>query len=160
VDRDVSGQTRLLKYSARYACFLDRGLVGNVMRGTICVVESDHIIRLDVVRLLEDMGFHVVDFDNADRALIHLGRHAAGVIMIFTAVDLAGIFSGPDLVRVASISWPWMIVVLAKEMDSGNLDLPDPIITVFKPFQDDDVLDYASLAEVKGRNPANLDFEI
>ena len=52
------------------------------MRGTICVIECDHIIRLDVVRLLEDVGFHVVDFDSADQALIHLGRHAAGVIMI------------------------------------------------------------------------------
>ena len=133
---------------------------GNIMRGTICVIESDYIIRLDVVRLLEDVGFHVVDFDSADRALVHLGRHAAGVIMIFTAVDLPGIFNGPDLVRVASISWPWVTAVLAKEMGSGNLDLPDVIITVSKPLEDEDVLACASLAEQKGRNPANFDFEI
>jgi hypothetical protein len=34
-----------------------RGLVSNIMRGTICVVESDHIIRLYVVTLLEEEGF-------------------------------------------------------------------------------------------------------
>jgi CheY-like chemotaxis protein len=137
-----------------------RGLVGNVMRGTICVVESDHIIRLYVVRLLEEEGYHVLDFDSADRALIHLGRHAAGVIMILSAVNLPGIFSGPDLVRVASISWPWVTVVLAKEMGSGKLELPDAILTVSKPFQDDDLLACAFLAEQKGGNPANFDFEI
>jgi DNA-binding NtrC family response regulator len=137
-----------------------RGLVSNIMRGTICVVESDHIIRLYVVTLLEEEGFHVVDFDSADRALIHLGRHAAGVIMIFTAADLPGTFSGPDLVRVASISWPWITVVVAKEMGSAKLDLPEATITVFKPIQDDDVLACASLAEAKGSDPANLDFEI
>jgi FixJ family two-component response regulator len=139
---------------------LGRGLVGNIMRGTICVVESDHIVRLYVVRLLEEEGFHVVDFDSADRALIHLGRHAAGVIMILTAADLPGTFSGPDLVRVASISWPWITVVVAKEMGSGNLDLPEVVITISKPIQDDDVLACASLAEAKGHDPANLDFEI
>jgi hypothetical protein len=66
----------------------------------------------------------------------NLGRHAAGVIMMFTAVDLPGVFGGPDLVRVASI-WPWMIVVLAKEIDPGNLNLPAVVIIVSKPFQDD-----------------------
>jgi len=45
-------------------------------------------------------------------------------------------------------------------MGSGNLDLAEIIITVFKPFQDDDVLACASLAEKKGRDPANFDFEI
>jgi FixJ family two-component response regulator len=130
------------------------------MRGTICVAESDLIVRLDVVRLLEDAGFDVLDFDSADRALIHLRRHATGVIMIFTAVDLPGIFDGPDLAHVAAISWPWITVVVAKGTGSYTLDLPDAIITVSKPFEDDDVLSYAFLAEKKGRDPANLDFEI
>ena len=72
-----------------------RGLVSNIMRGTICVVESDHIIRLYVVTLLEEEGFHVVDFDSADRALIHLGRHAAGVIMIFTRLTCRVLLAVP-----------------------------------------------------------------
>ena len=75
-------------------------------------------------------------------------------------MNLPGIFNGPDLVRVASISWPWITVVLAKEMGAGNLEIPDVVITVSKPFEDDDVLSYAFLAERKGRNSANLDFEI
>ena len=56
------------------------------MRGTICVVETDLIVRLGMVRTLEEAGFNVVDFDSADRALIHLRRQATGVIMILTAV--------------------------------------------------------------------------
>jgi FixJ family two-component response regulator len=130
------------------------------MRGTICVAESDLIVRLDVVRLLEDAGFHVVDFDSADRALIHLRRHATGVIMILTAVGLPGIFDGPDLARIAAISWPRITVVVAKGMGSFDLDLPDVVKTVSKPFEDDDVLSYAFLAEKKAPDPANLDFEI
>jgi FixJ family two-component response regulator len=130
------------------------------MRGTICVAESDVILRLDVVRLLEDAGFHVVDFDSADRALIHLRRHATGVIMILTAIDLPGIFNGPDLARIAAISWPRITVVVAKEMGSRDLNLPDVAMIVSKPFQDGDVLSYAFLAEKKGPDPANLDFEI
>lgn len=131
------------------------------MRGTICVAESDLIVRLDVVRLLEEAGFHVVDFESADRALIHLRRHATGVIMILTAVDLPGIFDGPDLARIASISWPRITVVVAKGvMGSLDLNLPDVVQTVSKPFEDDDLLSYAFLAEKKGRDPANLDFQI
>jgi hypothetical protein len=71
-----------------------------------------------------------------------------------------GIFDGPDLAHVAAISWPWITVVVAKGTGSYTLELPDAIITVSKPFEDDDVLSYAFLAEKKGRDPANLDFEI
>jgi hypothetical protein len=45
-------------------------------------------------------------------------------------------------------------------MGSGNLDLAEIIITVFKPFQDDDVLACASLAEKKGRDPANFEIRV
>jgi hypothetical protein len=130
------------------------------MRGTICVVENDLIVRLDVVRLFEETGFHVVDFDSADRAPIHLRRYATGVIMILTAVKLSGIFDGPDLACIAAISWPGITVVVAKEKGSLNLDLPDVTMIVSKPFEDDDVLSHAFLAEQKERDPANLDFEI
>ena len=88
------------------------------------MVESDHIIRLYVVTLLEEEGFHVVDFDSADRALIHLRRHATGVIMILTAVHLPGIFDGSDLVRVARLSWPRITVVVAKERGAVKPDVP------------------------------------
>src|ERR1700688_1687621 len=102
------------------------------MRGTICVVESDLIIRLWLVRLLEKADFHVVDFDSADRALIHLRRHATGVIMIFTAVHLPGIFYGADLVRVARLSWPRITIVVAKEAGSVNPDVPAGTIIMTK----------------------------
>ena len=130
------------------------------MGGTICVVESDLIVRLGVVRTIEEAGFNVVDFDSADRALIHLRKQATGVIMILTAVDLPGIFDGPDLARIAAISWPRITVVVAKGIGSFDLDLPDVVHSVSKPFEDDDLLAYAFLAEKRACDPANLDFEI
>jgi hypothetical protein len=66
--------------------------------------------------------------------------------MIPSAVDLPGIFSGPDLVRVA----PWITVVLATEMGPGNLDLPDVIITLSKPLEDDDMLACAPFGRAEG----------
>lgn len=42
----------------------------------------------------------------------------------------------------------------------SDLDLPDVAMTVSKPFEDDDVLSLAFLAEKNGYDPANLDFEI
>jgi DNA-binding NtrC family response regulator len=117
------------------------------MRGTICVVESDLIIRLWLVRVLEEADFHVADFDSADRALIHLGRHATGVIMIFTGVGLPGVFDGANLAQVARISWPWVTVVVTQEAGSLSEDLPVDTIVMSKPLEDDGVLGSALLAE-------------
>ena len=126
---------------------LDRGPVGNVMRGTICVIESDHIIRLWLVSLLQEADFHVVDFDSADGALIHLRRHATGVIMILTAVDLPGIFDGSDLVRVARLSWPRITIVVAQEAGSMISDVPSGTIIMTKPLEEEEVLGAAHLAD-------------
>jgi FixJ family two-component response regulator len=117
------------------------------MRGTICIVESDHIIRLWLVSLLQEADFQVVDFDSADGALIHLRRHAAGVIMILSAVDLPGIFNGSDLVRVARLSWPRITIVVAQEAGSVNPDVPAGTIIMTKPLEEEEVLGAAHLAD-------------
>jgi FixJ family two-component response regulator len=127
------------------------------MRGTICVVEDDLIIRLWLVRVLEEADFPVVDFDSADRALIHLGRHAAGVIMILTGSHLPGIFDGPDLAQIASISWPSVTVVVTKDADSAIAEVPAGTIIMSKPFEDANVLASAQLAQQREELRRNMD---
>ncbi len=128
-----------------------------MMRGTICVVEDDLTIRLWLVRVLEDANFPVVDFDSADRALIHLGRHATGVTMILAGTHLPGIFNGTDLAQIASISWPSVTVVVTKEADSVIADVPVGTIIVSTPLKDADVLASARLAQQRDELRRNID---
>jgi DNA-binding NtrC family response regulator len=128
-----------------------------MMRGTICVVEDDLTIRLWLVRVLEDANFPVVDFDSADRALIHLGRHATGVIMILAGSHLSGIFDGPDLAQIASISWPSVTVVVAKEADSVIANVPVGTIIMSRPLEDGDVLASAHLSQQRDELRRNMD---
>jgi len=127
------------------------------MRGTICVVEDDLITRLWLVRVLEEAGFRVADFDSADRALIHLGRHATGVIMIITGPQLSGIFDAPDLAQVATVSWPSMTVAVMKEPDSAIASLPASTIIMSQPLEDEHVLAVARLAEQRDEVRRHID---
>lgn len=93
-------------------------------RLTVLVVEDEPLIRMDVVDLLEEAGFTVLDVDSGEGALAVLERHP-GIGALFTDVDMPGRIDGLALAHEVSRRWPSVrIVVTSGKVNIGIGDLP------------------------------------
>jgi two-component system, response regulator PdtaR len=71
----------------------------------LLVVEDDGLIRLDLIDMLTDHGFEVLDAANADEALAILTR-GAEVAALLTDVDMPGSMNGLALASRVYATWP------------------------------------------------------
>lgn len=100
---------------------------------TILVVEDDPLVRLHVCGALEDEGYRVVQAGRGDEALDLLAANDA-VSLIVSDVRLPGHVDGVQLVREAKQQRPDLGVVIASGLGEGELQLPDGVTLLRKPF--------------------------
>ena len=78
---------------------------------TVLVVEDNPALRRVAVRLLDQLGYAVVEADNASDAIAALQR-LPEITVLFSDIVMPGEMDGIELARVAISLWPTIAVVL------------------------------------------------
>ena len=86
---------------------------------TILVVEDNPGMRRVVVRQLRELGYRVLEAENAAAALAILERERAD--LLFTDIVMPGETTGIELARVAAGRWPNLRVVLTSGFPDAKL---------------------------------------
>lgn len=135
---------------------------GYVLRGQgeqIMVVEDDEAVREVVVDQLTDLGYRVIEAENADAALVLL-RSLPHPAMILTDMAMPGTMDGMELARLVRSKWPAIPVVLV----TGNLDpprrdrMPEGVVLMHKPYKQEDLT--SLMRRMIEGAPTALDLEI
>lgn len=107
------------------------------------LVEGDTQVRSDAVMILEDAGFKVVDVSTGDKAIDLLHKYGKDFTLLFTAVELDGLYDGFELARKVFSDYPHMRIVAAcgRHMP-GEGDLPASACFIEKPFSAEVVHDH------------------
>lgn len=53
-----------------------------IMNETICVIDDDHDLRESISEILEDNGFRVIAFENAEAALLEFQSHVPSLVIV------------------------------------------------------------------------------
>ena len=119
--------------------------MGRAFKPIALVVEDDPDQRELLKVLLEEAEMHVFACESAEAALRILDRYGAGMSLLVTDVQLAGILTGADLARVAKEHYPVLSVIVT----SGSAKPKLPADTVFmpKPWQALEILKQAERAQ-------------
>jgi two-component system, response regulator PdtaR len=91
----------------------------------LLVVEDDGLIRLDLVDMLIDRGFDVIDAANADEALFVLST-STEVAAILTDIDMPGSMNGLDLAQRVHGQWPDCKIIVISGRYHPQADLLPP----------------------------------
>ncbi len=103
---------------------------------SVLVVEDEPLIRMDIVEMITDMGFHVVDVGNGLAAVTALENKSFDVLL--TDVNLPGL-SGKDVAQKAVSAHPDIrIIFITGENRSPVLNGADATL-LQKPFSEDDL---------------------
>lgn len=106
------------------------------------IVEDESAVRRILARRLEGLGFQVIDFSSADKALASIERTGPPDLLLSDVV-LAGNVQGPDLARHVKLIWPSVKVALASGYPAVDLtDRASETHDVFlqKPFTQSDLV--------------------
>jgi CheY-like chemotaxis protein len=111
-------------------------LVTSCPAAKILVVEDEPLIRMDLMGVLEDMGFSVLEAANADEAIAMLEADSA-ITTVITDVDMPGTMDGLALTFVVRSRWPpcHLIVVSGhrrpetSDMAEGSRFIRKPLAT-------------------------------
>jgi two-component system, cell cycle sensor histidine kinase and response regulator CckA len=108
---------------------------------TVLVVEDNPGMRRVAARQLRDLGYRVVEAENAAAALERLA--AGPVALLFSDVLMPGGASGFDLARSAMARWPRLKVVLTSGFPDVTLrekmGIPAAIVLLGKPYRKDEL---------------------
>lgn len=121
------------------------------------VVDDDALIQMFATDILEDAGFRCYFVDDGDSALSLLETNAAEIILLFSDVEMPGVFDGFALARHVEKHWPHIeIVVASGRVSPGIGDMPSKATFISKPFSAGTVL--ARLREFlpEGKKPGPL----
>jgi CheY-like chemotaxis protein len=119
----------------------------------ILVVEDEGIVRLGAVEAFEEAGFRVMEAFHANHALEFLTRSAADIHALFTDVQMpGGTLDGVALAHRASLSWPWIRILVTSGQDIRHDMLPSGCRFLSKPYNHDHAIGHVRgmLAEVPG----------
>ena len=107
--------------------------VTNRETATLLVVEDEPLIRLDMVSLLEQRGFAVLEAANADEAIDILTRNSE-IRAVLSDIDMPGSMNGIALVHAISKRWPPCRLILVSGMSAPRPEeLPDRTYFIPKP---------------------------
>jgi CheY-like chemotaxis protein len=86
----------------------------------VLVVESESIIRMEAVDLVNDAGYEVIDAPDADSALVIL--HSRNDIRaVFTDINMPGSLNGMELAHFVRKRWPHIrLMVTSSPQQSDN----------------------------------------
>ena len=103
---------------------------------TILIVEDDAAVRRAAVQQLKELGYTVLEAQDAHAALTILQR--AQVDLLFTDVTMPGGVSGPDLAREATTRDPDLKVLLTSGFTEASMrdgELNDKFELLSKPYR-------------------------
>ncbi|MGO4670736.1 response regulator [Bosea sp. 2RAB26] len=104
------------------------------MSRVVLVVDDDAIIRLDVVLMIEDAGFNVIEAENADEA-IELLETRPGIQIIFTDIEMPGLMNGLNLAFAVRDRWPPVAIIIGSGRVRPQPDeMPDNVTFLRKPY--------------------------
>lgn len=106
---------------------------------TILVVEDDHIVRMLIVDVLEELEYQVVEAEGGDQALEVLREETQQIDLMMTDVGLPGM-DGRELAIEARKLRPALKVLFASGY-AESIDIPDGMHMIGKPFSIDQLRD-------------------
>jgi len=100
----------------------------------LLVVEDDGLIRMDLVDMLVDAGYQVLEAANADQALDVLESEPA-ISALLTDIDMPGSINGLRLAHRVKEQRPHCkIVVISGRYSPSQGTLPDEALYLSKPI--------------------------
>ena len=112
----------------------------------VLVVEDDAMIRMDVVSMIEDGGFEVIEAIDADQAISILETRL-DIVTLFTDIEMPGSMDGLKLAFAVRDRWPPVRIIVA----SGRIrpephEMPTEVQFLRKPYSQAAVLEAVRLA--------------
>jgi two-component system, response regulator PdtaR len=118
----------------------------------VLVVESEALIRLSAVHIVQDAGYEAIATGNADEAIAVL-ESRSDIRAVFTDIHMSGTMDGLRLARAVQRRWPPIHVIVT----SGLIVAPDKEFAqkwrfIRKPYSEQHVTD--ALHDLFGDHPA------
>ena len=102
----------------------------------VLVAEDEPIIRMNLVDLLTDEGFKIIEAGHALEALSILATAADAVHIVFTDVRMPGEMDGIALSHHVKTHWPWIgLLVTSAHLHLQDRNLPDGARFMRKPYE-------------------------
>jgi len=102
-------------------------------RKTVLVVEDEGPLRVVALRQLTDLGYQVLEAEDADSAL-KLLESGKKIDLLFTDIVMPGRTNGMELARITMKRWPLLKVVLTSGTASGSDPLLEGLRLLGKPY--------------------------
>lgn len=102
----------------------------------VLVVEDDAMIRMDVVSMIEDAGYDVLEAPDADAAIAILETRL-DISIVFTDIEMPGSMNGLKLAYAVRDRWPPVSIIIA----SGRIrpqpdEMPSEVQFLRKPYSE------------------------
>lgn len=121
-------------------------------KAVVLVVESEALIRISTLQMIEDAGFGVAEASEADEA-IRILQNRGGIRAVFTDIRIPGSMDGWKLARAIKGRWPPIHLILASALVPDLSELPANGRFIQKPYTADCVS--ATLRELFDNDPAS-----
>ena len=109
----------------------------------ILVVEDEDLVRLVIVEMLRDVGFEVMEAENAKAALSALEHDAARINVLFTDIQMPGSMDGVALAHHTSKKWPRIALLITSARPAPHrATLPEKSRFVAKPYRHSHVVQH------------------
>jgi CheY-like chemotaxis protein len=106
---------------------------------TLLVVEDDHIVRMLIVDVLEELEFKVLEADGSEQALEIIKDSTQQIDLMMTDVGLP-VMDGRELAREARSLRPALPILFASGY-AESIDVPEGMHVIGKPFSIDQLRD-------------------
>lgn len=98
------------------------------------VAEDDPFIRMDAADVLRDLGYEVIEANDAEEAIAAM-VDCSDLALLFTDIEMPGELNGLDLARAASKHVSTVKIIIASGMMSPTqADLPLGASFLSKPY--------------------------
>jgi CheY-like chemotaxis protein len=119
-------------------------------RPVVLIVESEALIRMSAVHMVQDAGFSSLDVDNADDA-IEVLEDRRDVRAVFTDINMSGSMDGLKLAHAVRGRWPPIHLIVTSGLNMAD-KLPANGRFILKPYSAEQVA--AVLSELFSSHPA------
>ncbi len=109
-------------------------------RPVVLIVEDDFLTRMHAAEMIADAGFDVVEFANADEAILVL-EVRLDITVVFTDIQMPGSMDGLKLAAAIRGRWPPIkIVATSGLVDVRQDDLPEGGRFLPKPYRPEQII--------------------
>jgi CheY-like chemotaxis protein len=115
------------------------GRTSNMRNLVVLIVESEILIRMNIVTTAQELGYQVLEAANADDALniLEIRRDIGAVI---TDICMPGSMDGLKLAQAIKGRWPPIEIIVTSALDAaGHSDFPMLGQFIRKPYRNDQI---------------------